>query len=111
MANTYRLTFDKLLDAARTTVAAVVSMLLARVLKLPEYYWAPVSYTHLDVYKRQRIRGGIESAIARGLAYAPYADLIWCETSHPDLEEARQFAEAIHAKHPGKFLALSLIHI
>jgi isocitrate lyase len=52
-----------------------------------------------------RIRGGIESAVARGLAYAPYADLLWCETSHPDLEEARQFAEAIHAKYPGKLLA------
>jgi isocitrate lyase len=44
-------------------------------------------------------------AIARGLAYAPYADLIWCETSTPDLEEARQFAEAIHAQFPGKMLA------
>lgn len=52
-----------------------------------------------------RIRGGLDSAIARGLAYAPYADLIWCETSHPDLEEARRFAEAIHARYPGKFLA------
>ena len=52
-----------------------------------------------------RIRGGIESAIARGLAYAPYADLIWCETSHPDMEEARRFADAIHAKYPGKMLA------
>jgi isocitrate lyase len=52
-----------------------------------------------------RIRGGIESAIARGLAYAPYADLLWCETSHPDLEEARQFADAIHAKYPDKMLA------
>src|ERR1700740_1956096 len=52
-----------------------------------------------------RIRGGIESAIARGLAYAPYADLIWCETSNPSLEEARQFAEAIHAKYPEKMLA------
>jgi isocitrate lyase len=52
-----------------------------------------------------RIRGGIESAIARGLAYAPYADLIWCETSHPDLDEARQFADAIHAKYPEKMLA------
>src|SRR5438132_3310764 len=51
------------------------------------------------------IRGGLESAIARGLAYAPYADLIWCETSHPDLEEARQFADAIHAKYPEKMLA------
>jgi isocitrate lyase len=52
-----------------------------------------------------RITGGLEMAIARGLAYAPYADVIWCETSHPNLEEARQFAEAIHAKYPGKMLA------
>jgi isocitrate lyase len=52
-----------------------------------------------------RIRGGTESAIARGLAYAPYADMIWCETSHPDLEEARQFADAIHARYPNKILA------
>src|SRR6202045_735321 len=52
-----------------------------------------------------RIRGDIESAIARGLAYAPYVDLIWCETSKPDLAEAREFAEGIHAKHPGKMLA------
>jgi len=52
-----------------------------------------------------RIRGGIESAIARAISYAPYADLIWCETSHPDLEEARRFAEAVHAKYPGKLLA------
>ncbi len=52
-----------------------------------------------------RIRGGLDAAIARGLAYAPYADLIWCETSEPNLEEARRFAEAIHAKFPGKLLA------
>src|SRR5579872_5483945 len=52
-----------------------------------------------------RIRGGLDAAIARGLAYAPYADLIWCETSHPDVEEARRFAEAIHARYPGKLLA------
>ena len=51
------------------------------------------------------IRGGLESAIARGLSYAPYADLIWCETSEPNMEEARRFAEAIHAKYPGKLLA------
>jgi len=51
------------------------------------------------------IRGGLDSAIARGLAYAPYADLIWCETSTPNLDEARRFAEAIHAKYPGKMLA------
>ncbi|NGQ96532.1 isocitrate lyase [Brevibacillus sp. SYP-B805] len=52
-----------------------------------------------------RMRGGLEAAIARGLSYAPYADLIWCETSEPNLEEARRFAEAIHAKYPGKLLA------
>ncbi|HET9096609.1 MAG TPA: isocitrate lyase [Candidatus Baltobacteraceae bacterium] len=52
-----------------------------------------------------RIRGGIDAAIARGLAYAPYADLIWCETSEPNIEEARKFAQAIHAKFPGKLLA------
>src|SRR5208283_3184151 len=52
-----------------------------------------------------KIRGGLRSAIARGLAYAPYADLLWCETSHPDLDEARQFAEAIHARYPNKMLA------
>jgi isocitrate lyase len=52
-----------------------------------------------------RVTGGIESAIARGLAYAPYADLIWCETGTPDMDEARRFAEAIHAKFPGKMLA------
>ena len=52
-----------------------------------------------------RIRGGNDFAIARGLAYAPYADLIWCETSTPDLNEARRFAEAIRAEHPHKLLA------
>jgi isocitrate lyase len=52
-----------------------------------------------------QFRGGIKAAIARGLAYAPYADVIWCETSTPDLEEARRFAEGIHAEFPGKLLA------
>src|SRR5579883_1350408 len=52
-----------------------------------------------------RIRGGLDVAIARGLSYAPYADLIWCETSEPDLGEARRFADAIHAQFPGKLLA------
>jgi isocitrate lyase len=51
------------------------------------------------------VKSGLDQAIARGLAYAPYADLVWCETSHPDLEEAKRFAEAIHEKHPGKLLA------
>jgi isocitrate lyase len=52
-----------------------------------------------------RVTGGLDSAIARGLAYAPYCDLIWCETAKPDLEEARTFADAIHAEYPGKMLA------
>ncbi|WP_338471598.1 isocitrate lyase [Niallia sp. XMNu-256] len=52
-----------------------------------------------------RTRAGIDQAIARGLAYAPYADLIWCETSEPNLEDARRFADAIHEKFPGKMLA------
>ncbi len=51
------------------------------------------------------VKAGIEQAIARGLAYAPYCDLIWCETSKPDMNEARRFAAAIHAKFPGKLLA------
>ena len=50
-------------------------------------------------------RGGLASAIARGLAYAPFADLIWCETSKPDLDEARLFAEAVLTKYPSKMLA------
>ena len=52
-----------------------------------------------------KTRHGIEAAIARGLAYAPYADLVWCETSTPDLEQARRFAEAIHERFPEKLLA------
>jgi isocitrate lyase len=51
------------------------------------------------------IDGGVQYAIARGLAYAPFADVLWCETSTPDLKEAREFAEGIHAKFPGKILA------
>src|SRR5262249_4081371 len=52
-----------------------------------------------------RFRGGLDAAIARARAYAPFADLIWCETSHPDLEEAPRFAEGVHARFPGKMLA------
>ena len=52
-----------------------------------------------------RVRGGMEAAVARSLAYAPYADLLWFETSKPDLDEARTFAEAIHARFPGKMMA------
>ena len=52
-----------------------------------------------------RIRCGLDTAIARGLAYAAYADLVWCETAEPSLEEAQRFADAIHAQYPGKLLA------
>jgi isocitrate lyase len=52
-----------------------------------------------------KVRCGLESAIARALAYAPYADMIWCETSEPSLNEARRFAQAVHAEYPGKLLA------
>ncbi len=54
------------------------------------------------------VRNGIEPAIERALAYAPYADILWCETSEPDLAEARRFAEAVHASYPGKLLAYNL---
>jgi isocitrate lyase len=52
-----------------------------------------------------KTKPGLDQAISRGLAYAPYADLVWCETGKPDLAFARAFAEAIHAKYPGKLLA------
>ncbi len=52
-----------------------------------------------------RLRDGIEAAIARGLSYAPYADLVWCETSRPDIKEAKIFAEAVHREFPDKLLA------
>ena len=51
------------------------------------------------------VRAGLDQAIARALAYAPYADLVWCETSKPDLAQARRFADAVHARFPGKLLA------
>ena len=51
------------------------------------------------------VRAGIEQAIARGVAYAPYADLVWCETATPDLHDAKLFAEGLHREHPGKLLA------
>ena len=52
-----------------------------------------------------RVRAGLDQAISRGLSYAPYADVVWCETSEPNIDEARAFAEAIHAEYPGKLLA------
>jgi isocitrate lyase len=70
----------------------------------------PCDHVFIEPGKRtpegfHRVRCGMECAVARALAYAPYADVIWCETSTPDLEEARQFAEAVHAKYPRKLLA------
>jgi isocitrate lyase len=59
----------------------------------------------VEGFFRLREGSGLDHCIARGLAYAPYADLLWWETSYPDLADARRFAEAIHARHPGKLLA------
>ena len=58
-----------------------------------------------------RVREGLDAAIARGLAYAPFADMLWCETSTPDLDEARAFAEAIHAEIPGQAARLQLLAV
>ena len=52
-----------------------------------------------------KVRNGLEQSISRGVAYAPYADLVWCETGTPDIGFAREFAQAVHARHPGKLLA------
>ncbi|MEM6731125.1 MAG: isocitrate lyase [Myxococcota bacterium] len=69
-------------------------------------------YDHEEIVGKERtaegfyhVKGGIDGAIRRGLAYAPYADLLWCETSTPDLEEAKRFAEAIREKYPNKMLS------
>ncbi|MGY0036853.1 isocitrate lyase/phosphoenolpyruvate mutase family protein [Pedobacter sp. NJ-S-72] len=57
------------------------------------------------------VRNGLEQCISRGISYAPYADMIWMETSHPDLSVAKEFAEAIHAVYPGKMLAYKRITV
>jgi isocitrate lyase len=107
--------FVRTLNAARLAadVLDVPTVLVARTDALS----AALLTSDVDEYDRDfvtgertaegfyRLRDGIEAAISRGLAYAPYADLIWCETSTPDLDEAREFAEAIHEKFPGKLLA------
>jgi isocitrate lyase len=103
------------LNAARLAadVAGVPSLIIARTDALA----ADLLTTDVDERDRPfltgertaegffRVRSGPESAIARGVAYAEYADLIWCETGKPDLEFARSFAEAVHKEHPGKMLA------
>ena len=107
--------FVRTLNAARLAadVLDVPTVLVARTDALS----AALLTSDVDEYDRDfvtgertsegffRVRDGIDAAISRGLAYAPYADLIWCETSTPDLGEARAFADAIHERFPGKLLA------
>jgi isocitrate lyase len=107
--------FVRTLNAARLAadVCDVPTVLVARTDALS----AALLTSDVDEYDREfvtgertaegffRVRDGIDAAIARGLAYAPYADLLWCETSTPDMGEARAFAEAIHERFPGKLLA------
>ena len=107
--------FIKTLTAARLAadVAGVPTLLVART----DANGASLLTSDVDPYDHPfltgertpegffRVKSGLDSAIARGLAYAPYADLVWCETSTPDLTEARKFAEAIRHKFPGKLLA------
>ncbi len=87
------------LSAARLAadVAGVPSLVIART----DAHAATLLTSDVD----ERVRNGLEACIARGLAYAPYSDLLWMETSTPDLEVAREFAEAIRAKHPNQMLA------
>jgi isocitrate lyase len=107
--------FVRTLNAARLAadVCGVPTILVARTDALS----AALLTSDVDEYDREfvtgertaegfyRVRDGIEAAISRGLAYAPYADLVWFETSTPDLGEAREFAEAVHDRFPGKPLA------
>src|SRR5437879_6915519 len=107
--------FIRTLNAARLAadVLDVPTVLVARTDALS----AALLTSDVDEYDRDfvsgertsegffRVRDGIDAAISRGLAYAPYADLIWCETSTPDIGEARAFADAIHEQFPGKLLA------
>jgi isocitrate/methylisocitrate lyase len=107
--------FVRTLNAARLAadVCGVPTVLVARTDALS----AALLTSDVDDYDRDfvtgertaegfyRVRDGIDAAVSRGLAYAPYADLVWCETSTPDLGEARAFADAIHERFPGKLLA------
>jgi len=108
-------TFVRTLNAARLAadVSGVPTVLVART----DADAAGLLTSDIDERDREFLTGertnegffvtkaGLPQAIARGLAYAPYADVVWCETSHPDLGEAKAFAEAIHEKFPGKRLA------
>jgi isocitrate lyase len=107
--------FVRTLNAARLAadVLGVPTLLFARTDALA----AALLTSDVDDYDREfvtgertaegfyRVRAGLDQSIARALAYAPYADLLWCETSTPDIGEARAFADAVHEKFPGKLLA------
>ena len=107
--------FVRTLNAARLAadVLDVPTVLFARTDALA----AALLTSDIDEYDRDfvtgertaegffRVRDGIDAAISRALAYAPYADVLWCETSTPDIGEAREFAQAVHEKFPGKLLA------
>ncbi|NQZ02338.1 MAG: isocitrate lyase [Bdellovibrionales bacterium] len=107
--------FIKTLTAARLAadVLDVPTLLIART----DAQAAKLITSDVDPYDHEYLAGGrttegfynlkngLDTAISRGLAYAPYADLVWCETSTPDLEEAKRFADAIHKDHPGQMLA------
>jgi isocitrate lyase len=108
-------TFIKTLNAARLAadVMGVPTLIMARtdaeaarlITSDVDEYDAPFITGERTEEGFYELAGGIEAAIARGLAYAPYADLIWCETSTPSLADARRFAEAIRKEHPGQMLA------
>jgi isocitrate lyase len=107
--------FVRTLNAARLAadVLGVPTLVFARTDALA----AALLTSDVDHYDREfvtgertaegfyRVRNGLDQAIARALAYAPYADLLWCETSTPDIGEARAFADAVHERFPGKLLA------
>jgi len=107
--------FVRTLNAARLAadVLDVPTIVVART----DAFGATLLTSDIDEYDRDfvtgertaegfyRVRDGLDAAISRGLAYAPYADLVWCETSTPDIGEAREFANAVHERFPGKLLA------
>lgn len=108
-------TFIRTLNAARLAadVMGVPTLIMARtdaeaaqlITSDIDEYDAPYVTNERTEEGFYRLKGGMDAAIARGLAYAPYADLIWCETSTPDLAEAKQFAEAIRKEYPDQMLA------
>ena len=70
-----------------------------------------ISHRRTNRGRISSVRAGIDQAIARGLSYAPFADMIWCETAEPNLAEAKKFAESVHAKFPGQTAGLQLLAV